>query len=502
MKTHLFTLVLLSGPSLAAPVSDIASSSSSCDDPQIQSSSNPSGDGTHIEDVFNVLTDDRWTSSCSKFLQPGSNDQNLKALDLGWRYLHALNEAAIAALSKEGYENDEENRRLATRFFGIVPGVARKRKGGYFKGRVEEVEGLPGGRLDGEKLGLARKWYPNVQKILDNRLPSPQRPWLFCDSDFMALQTGTDLVQNEDRYHVLKTQNSYMTVEDALAYHPHRQAVLQANWLFKSDIPATTYIPYSKQEFPVAVQSPAKGPAPFPLDSKGRSHECGTGVDGITRPARELKVKKTVPGLTWASEFVYRIIICPRSFVGHSRRPAWTQMLDTTPQPEGKVLDEMGIGALTLYHELFHLQTEVFQGTMRISPDPVVHRARCERSGDDRCVGGMPEKWYRSKSYFTTSKVEPNGAVTSLPNVAGAAESMFLALYDLASPVRDRTVQPTNPAGWKSHFSPENYVWFALAVYLHQKNKGDFWSSGVCRKRVETREESLGLPRGGRGRVP
>ncbi|WPA97696.1 uncharacterized protein RHO25_002307 [Cercospora beticola] len=284
MKRIVLTLLL--SKTLAARTSDTFSTSD-CDT-NIKISSNPLGSGSHIEDVFNILTDDRWTSSCSKFHQPAATNQNLKALNLGWRYLHELNSAAMYALSKEGYENDEEHRRLATRFFGILPGVERKRKGVF---KVEEVEVLGKGRLEGEKMGHARKWFSNVQKILDNKLPPPQRPWLFCDSDFMELQTGSDLVQNEDRYHVLKTQNSYMTLEDAMAYHPHRQTVLQNNWLFKSDIPGTTYIPYSKAEYAVVVQNSAEGPAPFPLDEKGRSHECNSGIDGITRPAREIKLK-------------------------------------------------------------------------------------------------------------------------------------------------------------------------------------------------------------------
>ncbi|GIZ38683.1 hypothetical protein CKM354_000209100 [Cercospora kikuchii] len=302
MKRIILTLLLFS-QTLATPTSD-TSSTSDCDT-EISTSSNPSGPGSHIEDVFTILTDDRWSSSCSNFHQPSATDQNLKALNLGWRYLHELNSAAIYALSKEGYENDEENRRLATRFFGILPGVERKRKGVF---KVEEVEVLGKGRLEGEKMGHARKWYSDVQKILDNKLLPLQRPWLFCDSDFMELQTGEDLVQNEDRYHVLKTQDSYMTLEDALMYHPHRQAVLGNNWLFKSDVPGTMYIPYSKAEYPAMVQNSAKGPAPFSLDERGRSHECGSGVDGITRPAREIKLK-TNPGLAWTSEFVYRVIM-------------------------------------------------------------------------------------------------------------------------------------------------------------------------------------------------
>ncbi|PPJ50594.1 hypothetical protein CBER1_06305 [Cercospora berteroae] len=304
MKRTILLLLLHLSRTLATPTNSASSSSSDCDT-EIQTSNNPSGSGSHIEDVFNILTDDRRSSSCSNFHRPAATDQNLKALNLGWRYFHELNGAAMYALSKEGYETEEEMRRLTTRFFGILPGVERRRKGVF---KVEEVEVLGKGRLEGEKMGHARKWYSNVQKILDNKLPPPQRPWLFCDSDFMNLQTGSDLVQNENRNHVLKTQDSYMTLEDALMYHPHGQAVLRNNWLFKSDIPGTTYIPYSKAEYPVVVQNGVKGPAPLPLDEKGRSHECNSGVDAITRPAREIKLK-TNPGLAWTSEFVYRVIM-------------------------------------------------------------------------------------------------------------------------------------------------------------------------------------------------
>lgn len=52
-------------------------------------------------------------------------------------------------------------------------------------------------------------------------------------------------------------------------------------------------------------------------------------------------------------------------------------------QADGTQLDDMAIGSLTFYHELFHLQGFLYMGGQRSIPDAKVYRVKCERENGE-----------------------------------------------------------------------------------------------------------------------
>lgn len=76
----------------------------------------PLGSGKALEEVFDVFTG-------HPTLHSSCDGPKLGPLKAAWDLIHQMNAAAMEALTSPEYENKEEYRRLATRFFGIRPNV-------------------------------------------------------------------------------------------------------------------------------------------------------------------------------------------------------------------------------------------------------------------------------------------------------------------------------------------------------------------------------------------
>ena len=75
---------------------------------------------------------------------------------------------------------------------------------------------------------------------------------------------------------------------------------------------------------------------------------------------------------------------------------------------------------------------------------------------------------------------------------------MYITLHDSAEPQGRRF----NIYDYPGNFFPENYAWFAISALLHKNNPDEFWSTGVCKNKAESLEESLAPPAGVWFRVP
>lgn len=78
-------------------------------------------------------------------------------LALGWKLIHDINDAAIEALSERNYVKEEENRRMATRFLGILPGIPTTASNFLsFKTTNSKAEQVPTDELNRAKYRLAK----------------------------------------------------------------------------------------------------------------------------------------------------------------------------------------------------------------------------------------------------------------------------------------------------------------------------------------------------------
>ena len=92
-------------------------------------------------------------ANCYRWFE-GDEDNPPKLLNKMWKQVYEMTSAARYALSEEGYK-DEENRRLATRYFGISPDVVTSKKG-MFGHKVTKSEVLPTKGVQLEKLLQAK----------------------------------------------------------------------------------------------------------------------------------------------------------------------------------------------------------------------------------------------------------------------------------------------------------------------------------------------------------
>ncbi|KAF7197482.1 hypothetical protein HII31_01292 [Pseudocercospora fuligena] len=469
----------------------IASSGFAAAAPPSEASGSGSG-GASFQEAFNVFTHKTLESDCGKFSQ---------TLETTWKFIHQMNAAALEALAPATYEANVEYRRLATRFFGIKPTVQVDKK------TRATIESVPKGSEDADKLKVVQGWYDSVQRFIEGGDPGfKNKPWLYCSSDFMDLQVDTSVLADKGN-NAVKAKGRDLTLAQWLQTSPAEQPPLDSAWYFKSAQPIS-YLTESKRNYPAN-----KDGLPFPKDpqdakqkTNGKPHICNLGIDAVTLPGEEAVF---VAGSSKSRrEQTPRVILCPQAIRGSDNRDSMSQAPENrlSPQPEGMQLDSMAFGALTFYHELFHLQWILYGRGQRSTPDSLIHRPMCDRDKEGKCdITKLPRNWWKKKSSFTTDIQDPdNKAQITNKFATNAIASIYLSLYDMAEPVVPDLVRPADNGrgGLKALYNPENYAWFGYTVLMHKKNPKQFWSSGVCAKRAETLEESLGPPVGRGSFVP
>ena len=151
MKTVILLAVLLgvagAGPPTAGP------SRSSKADAQLYNLPYVMRVFPHTDEQDNNPSMTRLQANCLRYLED-DDKKPPKLLNKMWKEVYEFTAAARYALSEEGYKH-EENRRLATRYFGIVPDVVTKKKG-MFGNQVTKSEVLPTKGVQLEKLLQAK----------------------------------------------------------------------------------------------------------------------------------------------------------------------------------------------------------------------------------------------------------------------------------------------------------------------------------------------------------
>lgn len=166
------------------------------------------------------------------------------------------------------------------------------------------------------------------------------------------------------------------------------RAAFDRDYIFLNDVPKSEYSRLSKSAHPNPKHKTRKGPSPWPEDPEGRVHPCNEeGLHAFTLPFRERVLISGRDQPQWIEDHVHRVVICPRSFIGDKKRPRWEEAIDTSLQKEGKLLDSFSVGALTFYHELFHLQAMFWEPIgLAGAPDAFVRRRKCQRDSNDKCL--------------------------------------------------------------------------------------------------------------------
>jgi hypothetical protein len=192
------------------------------------------------------------------------------------------------------------------------------------------------------------------------------------------------------------------------------------------------------------------------------------------------------------------VILCPSSFTKKNLHDEdIPDDLDTSTQPDGKVLDQMEPRFLTFYHELFHLAFDpgtyapdesMSDCSLRIldpdtnverSPDPNYWQSKKNNKGQPVAQYVAVGVQHHRMRMLTNSRwpAQKAGFKDTGFNIHGAVEAMYISLFDAATPAE------TKLDDFRSTKSPESYAWFAVANYLSTVGIGrQDWSTGACRE--------------------
>ncbi|CAK4033610.1 Hypothetical predicted protein [Lecanosticta acicola] len=460
-----------------------------------------------LSDIFDVCMDQKLSSSCHKIFETNPKKE-AKPLNTAWEHIEAMNEAAVKALGKDSYEGDEEIRRLATRFFGIKP----KRTTVGKPPRAVVKEELPdSGSLDSSKMHRVEFFFNKMKDLINGEAIDKSGHYekkvsLACDSDYMDVQRETEMLESEIGQMIRQpgTHGNGMTLQAWLKSFKQEKVSKDSVWM-KSLSPELSYFPISETRHPTDLNG-----LPFPRDKNGISHICQLPINAVTMSTTDYIFEAAKDGTYKGEEEKHhaRLILCPRAIQGSKRMAGIEKdLLPNGEQSKNTMLESLGTGTLAFYHELWHLQAMMNRDPRYGQfPDSDVHWAKCDRDGKDQCKK-LTKNWWLKKTGFTDRDVlNPEGHMGSAGSTSssssegkssalGAMAATYLSLYDMAQPVsqelRPLPQSAKQGMGQAGLFNPDNYVWFAYAVYLHAKRPSDHWSSGYCKKRPETFEESM-----------